>query len=118
MSDEKREPLVDATESKTPGMCGIFMRGNRETLEAPPPDGGGGRSEKAEGRTSDMDATGESDGSIRPEKRANNAVQTAAESVEERGPTKRNADQEASPRTQGRSQRESIGLEGVRQAAT
>jgi len=95
----------------------VGMRGNREAPEAPPLDGEGGRSEKAEGRTSDMYATAESDGPIVPQKRMNKADPTATESVEERGPTNRNADQEASPRTQGRTQRESIGLEGVRQAA-
>jgi hypothetical protein len=62
-------------------------------------------------------ATGGSDGPIVPEKRANKAVETAAEPVEGRGPTKRNADQEASPRTQCRRQGGSIGLGGVRQAA-
>jgi RNA-directed DNA polymerase len=116
-SNVQRELLFDATESQNPGMCGNSMRGNRETPGAPPTDGVGGRSEKAAGCTSDMHATGESDEPIVPEKRTNNADSLAAESVEERGSTKRNADQEASPRTQGRTMRESIGLEGVRQAA-
>ena len=108
-SNVQRELLFDATESQNPGMCGNSMRGNRETPEAPPTDGVGGRSEKATGRASDMHATGESDGPIVPEKRANKANTLAAEFVEERGSTKRNADQEASPRTQGRTKRESIG---------
>ena len=117
MSGVSREPLDGATESKNPGMCGSSMRGNRETPEAPPTDGVGGRSEKAAGCATDMHATGESDEPIVPEKRANNADSLAAEFVEERGSTKRNADQEASLRTQGRTKRESIGLEGVRLAA-
>jgi len=61
-----------------------------------------------------MYATRESDGPIVPAKRMNNAATAAAESVEEMGPTKRNADQEASPRTQSGKSSESIGLEGVR----
>jgi hypothetical protein len=116
MSDDKRETPIDTTESETPGMRESSMHGNRETPEAPLTNGGGGRSEKATGPTSDMYATGESDGPIVPRKRANNAGVPAAEPVEERGSPKRNADQEASHRTQGR-ERESIGLEGVRQAA-
>ena len=95
MSDERREPPMNATESKTLRMRGNSMHGNRETLEVPPPQGEG-RSEKAS-RTADMNASRESDGPIVPEKRANNAgrtmlrmVRPAAEPVEGRGSTKGN----------------------------
>ena len=54
-------------------MYGNSMHGNRETLEAPLPDGGGGRSEKALCRTTDMYVSRESDGPIVPKKRANKA---------------------------------------------
>ncbi len=98
--DDKREPLFDAAESKTPCMRGNSMRENRETPATPSPDGGGGRSEKAQCRTPDMHVAGESDGPIVPAKRANKARTLAAESVEERGSPKGNADQRVSPRTQ------------------
>ena len=75
--DDRREPLFDAAESKTPCMRGNSMRENRETQATPSPDGGGGRSEKAQCRTSDMVVAGESDGPIVPAKRANNAEASA-----------------------------------------
>ncbi len=120
MSDDvPRKPSLDAAESQTPRMCGNSMRENRETQATPPPDGGGGRSGKAQCRTPDAYVAGESDGPIVPAKRANkaeasarsrycdtrrrkgeptgntnidlNRVEDAAESVEERGSTKGNA---------------------------
>ena len=83
---------------------------------------GAGRSEKADGRTTDMHVSGESDGPIVPTKRANKAatmlrmVPAAAESVEGRGPTKGNAKRtlhapDAEPGKRG------IGLRGVRAVA-
>src|SRR3972149_12045061 len=60
-SSVSREWLTDAAESETLSMRGNSMRGNRETLETPTPDGGGGRSEKAEGRTADRYVSGESE---------------------------------------------------------
>lgn len=45
------------------------------------------------------------------------AAEASTESVEGRGLTKRNAEQDASHRTQGRTKRESRGLQGVREAA-
>src|SRR5271154_259742 len=90
MSDANRKPFVDAAESETLRMRGNSLHGNRETLETPPPQGAG-RSGKALCRTPDMHVSRESDGSIVPEKRANNAgPKAAAESVEGRGPTKGN----------------------------
>jgi len=72
-------------------MRGNSLRGNRETLETPLLKYSWGRSEKAQGQTSDMHASRESDDSIVPEKRANNAEPSAAESVEGRGSIKGNA---------------------------
>ena len=94
MGDDRREPLGDAAESETLSMRGNSLHGNRETLETSSAGGGEGRSEKAHCRTADMHVSGESDGPIVPEKRANKAGPTAAaESVEGRGPTKGNATQ-------------------------
>ena len=93
MSDDNRKPLLDAAESKTLRMRGNSLRGNRETLETPAPQGAG-RSEKASCRTADMHVSRESDGLIVPRKRANKASQkAAAESVEGRGSTKGNETQ-------------------------
>jgi RNA-directed DNA polymerase len=121
--DERREPLFDAAESKTPSMCGNSLHGNRETPATSSTDGGGERSEKAHRRTSDAYVAGESDGPIVPEKRANKAGRTmrpkvtaAAESVEGRGPTKGNAPQTTAGRTQSWKPA-SRGLWGVREAA-
>ena len=92
MSDDYRKPLVDAAESKTLRMRGNSLHGNRETLETPLLKYSRGRSEKAQGQTSDMHVSRESDDSIVPEKRANKAgPKAAAESVEGRGSTKGNA---------------------------
>jgi hypothetical protein len=92
MSDNKRKPLADIAESKTLCMRGHTLHGNRETLEMPLPDDGGGRFGKAHGRTSNTHVSRESDDSIVPEKRANKAgPKAAAESVEGRGSTKGNA---------------------------
>ncbi len=89
-SDGIREPLRDAAESKTLSMRRNSVRGNRETLETPAPQGVG-RSGKALCRKPDMNVLRESDGLIVPTKRANKAgLKAAAESVEGRGPTKGN----------------------------
>ncbi len=77
--DVNREPPRNAAESQTLSMCGNSMRENRETPEAPVSGADrvlaaeAGRSEKADGRTSDMHVSGESDGPIVPTKRANKA---------------------------------------------
>jgi len=76
-----------------------------------------GRSEKANGRTSDVYADGKSDGPIVPAKLPNNdEPMSSAEAVEERGPTKGSTGETAAARTQSRSTA-SIGLLGVREAA-
>ncbi len=142
--DDRCEPLFDAAESQTPSMCGNSMRENREPQATPSPGGGGGRSGKAKCRTPDMHVAGESDDSIVPAKRANNAkpaarsrscdtrkrkgestgntnidlnrTEIATESVEERGSTKGNALQTTTRRTQCR-RSVSSGLQRVRVAA-
>jgi len=116
MSDAHRKPLMDAAESETLRMRGNSLHGNRETLDAPSPQGVG-RSEKANGRTADMRASRESDGPIVPKKRANKAGLTAAaESVEGRGSTKGNATETVLAPDSGPGKR-GIGLWGVREAA-
>jgi group II intron reverse transcriptase/maturase len=65
-----------------------------------------------------MNADRKSDESIPPAKPANNgAAEAPAEPVEERDSAERNAEQEASRRTLGRTKRASRGLHGVREAA-
>jgi RNA-directed DNA polymerase len=92
VSDNKREPHTNAAESKTLSMRGHTLHGNRETQEAPSPDGGGGRSGKAIGRTPDVYATWESDDAIVPKKRRNKADQKlAAETGEGRASAEGNA---------------------------
>ena len=103
-------------------MRGNSLHGNRETPKAsatpntPAVDGVAERSEKACGRTSDVHACGESDGSIVPKKRANKAGLSAAEPVEGRGPTQGNDlpvghVPDSAPGKRGR------GLQGVRGVA-
>ncbi len=68
--------------------------------------------------TADVYAMGKSDGSIVPANPTNNdGTEPSAESAEERGPAKRNADQTALHRTPSRTKRRSRGLAGVREAA-
>ncbi len=117
-----REPRRNATESETLGMRGNSLHGNRETPKASvmpnasQANGRAERPEKALGRTSGMYAFGESDGSIVPQKRTNKADVSAAESVEEREPTKGNDlpvghAPDTAPGQRGRGRR------GVREAA-
>ena len=114
----KREPTDDATESKTLRMDGHTPRGNRETPEAPSPVVGEGRLGKVDDHTPNAHAFGESDGFIVPKKQANKAgPMAAAESVEGRGPTKGNVARQPTDRTQSRKP-VSLGLCGVRLAAT
>ena len=65
-----------------------------------------------------MNTNRNSDESIVPSTSANNeATEASAESSEERDSTKRNVEQTDMLRTQGRDQRMSFGLHGVREAA-
>src|SRR5215468_3304840 len=115
---DRRERSFNTAESKTLGMWGNSMGGNREALQTPTLDSRVGRSKKAKSRNVDMHVCGESDGLIVPEKRANKAggYALAAESAEGRRSTKGNAPQAHSRRTQSRGS-ESQGLWRVRQAA-
>ena len=115
---DRRERSFDTAESETLGMCGNSMRGNREALQTLTLDSRVGRSKKAKGRNVDMYVCRESDGLIVPVKRANKAggYALAAESAEGRKPTKGNAPQAHSCRTQSRGC-ESQRLWCVRQAA-
>ncbi len=99
-------------------MSGNSKRENREIPSVSFPQCGGERSENITGGNADRNADGKSDGSIVPAKPTNNdAPEASAELVEERDPTKRNAEQANLCRTQSRIQRRSRGLGGVRQAA-
>ena len=143
-ADDTREPVFNAAESKTPRMCGNSLHGNRESPRVSSPEGGEERSGKAAGRTPDMHAGGQSDDSIVPEKRANNASGSArsgycgtrrrkgeptentntdlnqptraAEPVEGRGSIEGNAEEEATRRTQCR-ESGSTGLDRIREVA-
>jgi hypothetical protein len=112
------ESSGDAAESETLRMRGTFHRGNRETPKISSaearlspigvgptggcPVGRQGAVGQGRSRTADVDVFGESHGPIVPEKRANKAGTPVAESVEGRGPTKGNAIQGATRRTQSR----------------
>jgi RNA-directed DNA polymerase len=116
MSNDNGESDVIPTESETTRTVGNSPHGSWEipetslSLEMD-------RSEKARGHNPDMHVSGKSDSLVVPEKRANNAGQpTAAESVEERRLTKKNAEQSPLNRTQSRVIR-SRGLYGIREAA-
>lgn len=95
------------------------MRENRETHGAPPPDGNGGRSGKAEPKP-DMHAPRESDGVVVPTKRANNAsdgVPGVAEPVEGRTQIKGNAVRPRLAPDPEPGKGRGMGLWGVREAA-
>ncbi len=112
------EPGSDAAESKNLCMSGNSKRENREIPLVSCLYRRQERSANISGGNADMNADGKSDGSIVPAKSTNNvAPEASAESVEERDPTKRNAEQANLCRTQSRVQCRSRGLNGVRQAA-
>jgi len=112
-SNDKGESDVTPTESETTRTAGNDPRGSWEIPETSP-SRDVDRSEKARCHTADMYVSGKSDSPVVPEKQANNAGQpTAAESVEERGLTEKNAKQSPLNRTQSRGIR-ARGLYGVR----
>ena len=76
------------------------------------------RSENATGGTADMNANRKSDESVVPATSTNKGdAESSAESSEERGSAKRNADETDLHRTLNRNDRKSSGLYGVREAA-
>lgn len=76
------------------------------------------RPANAPGGKAGMHAAGKSDGSVVPAKLANKgAVETPAESTEERDPAKRNAEQADAGRTPSRIKPVSFGLLGVHRVA-
>ena len=116
ISNDNGESDVTPTESEAIRTVGNIPHGSWEipetslSLEMD-------RSAKARCHNADVHVSGKSDSLVVPEKRANKAGQpTAAESVEERGLTKENANQSLLVRTQRRVAR-SRGLFGVREAA-
>lgn len=96
-------------------MCGNSMHENRES---PAVSGSDDPERSVKGNhTTDMHAAGQSDDSIVPGKRANNAGPPAAESVEERESAERNTFHLTTYRTQSR-KGVSLELEGVRRVAS
>lgn len=115
-SNDKGESDVTPTESETTRTAGNDPRGSWEIPETSLSKDMD-RSEKARRHKADVYVPGKSDSPVVPEKQANNAGQpTAAESVEERGLTEKNAKQSPLNRTQSRIIR-SRGLYGIREAA-
>ena len=102
MSNDHGESDVSPTESETTRTVGNRPHGSWE-IPATSASAEADRSEKARCHNAGMHVAGKSDSLVVPVKRANNAgPQTAAESVEERGLTKENADQPLLVRTQSR----------------
>lgn len=98
-------------------MSGNFKRENRE-IPSVSNSAELERSANASGGKAGMHTGGKSDGSVVPAKWANNdGAELSAEPVEERGPAKRNAEQDALHRTPSRDKRRFRGLSGVREAA-
>jgi RNA-directed DNA polymerase len=113
----KCKSLSGPTQSETLRMCGNSVRENRETPETPAADRGTGRLEKAINHTSSTNVSGESDGRIVPTKPPNKGRRIGpAEAGEGRRPTKGNAQQTTTLRTQSR-EGVSTGLLRVREVA-
>jgi len=103
-------------------MCQSSKRENREIPSlstgpsgraAPTPED---RSENATGDNAEMNGEGKSDGFVVPAKPANkDATEASVESVEERDPAERNAQEAVLPRTQSRNNDRSRGLSSVRE---
>lgn len=100
-SHDKGEYDIDPTESRTTSTVGNSPCGSWE-IPGASTSSDVDRSEKARCHNADMRATGNSDSLVVPEKRANNAGQRTAASVEERGLTKENVKQLLLVRTQSR----------------
>jgi hypothetical protein len=123
MSSDHGEFDKACTESETTCTVGNFPRGSRETPVTSVSAREAERSEKARGRNTDMNVSGESYSSIVPKKPANKGRESRpAELVEGRGLTKENTEQLLLDRTQSRKAdgrpfvARSRGLLGVREA--
>jgi RNA-directed DNA polymerase len=115
----QRELPFDAAESETLCMRGHFLRGNRETRKAPPSDGGGGRSGKADAvaRHARRPGVGRLHSTEEAGEQRSPVVPGAAESVEGRGPAKGNTGHVAPTPDTEPERRRARGLLGVRLAA-
>jgi len=91
--------------SETSGTGGNSMRENREIPQPPTGTDPEGRAGKAKSHKSAMNGCGKSDNSIVLTKPPNKVEQAMAEVVEGRELTKENADQQNTPRTQGRTKK-------------
>jgi RNA-directed DNA polymerase len=112
---DNRESWDGPARSKTLHTPGSFLHRSWE-ISAVPGGTTPGSSGKAKCRTPESTAVEKSDSPIVPAKPSNKGSQPA-EMVEGRGAAKGNAEQVPAPRTQSRTSRASMGLEGVRQAA-
>ncbi len=113
-----RESSAGPTRSKTLSMRRSSLHRNWEISLAPAEQLAGG-SEKADGRTPDIDADEKSDACVVPMNDPNKGAASKpapSEGPEGRRAAKSNAAQPPAPRTQRRS-RASMGLDGVREAA-
>lgn len=113
--DVNRKSCADPTRSETLRMSGSLSYGSSEISSvsgAVRPD----RAGKVNDRKPAIHADEKSDTPIVPVKLPNEG-DNLEEVMEERGVTRRNADESPAPRTQSRNKSASTGLEGVREAA-
>jgi len=112
---DNSETWVSPARSETLHTPGSFLNRSWEISAAPGETTSGG-SGKAKSHTPGQSAAEKSDALILPGNPSNKGDEPA-EMVEGRSAAKGNADQGPAPRTQSRTSRASMGLEGVRQAA-
>ena len=114
--DDYRQSCADPTRSENLCMSGSLSHGSSEVSSV---SGGSGpdRAGKVNDRTPAIDAGEKSDTSIVPKKPSNKG-DDPAEADEGRGVAKGNAFETPAPRTPSRNKRASLGLEGVRVAAS
>ena len=110
-----RQSCSDPARSETLCTSGSPLHRNWEISAVPGAQAPGGAG-KAKSRNPAAHAAEKSDTSVVPEKPSNKGP-GPAETVEERDVAKGNADMPPAPRTQSRISCESMGLEGVREAA-
>ncbi len=111
-----RKSCDDPARSETLSMPGSLLRRSWEISSVPAPEGAGGAG-KACSHNPAIYADEKSDTPILPKKPPNKGSDPA-EVVEGRGVAKGNADKIPVPRTQGRTSRASMCLEGVREAVS